>query len=142
MTKDKAAKVITKEINSRAQLNKANKYLQTKKEKEEFIEKIKSYSRNELEIITKKIIGYKNNIDYFDRTNNSGGAKHTLSLNEFTKEQLIKFIQNFKNHYKPMNFNKTIPEYLFIPEIPKEEINPLAGLEYGSKRKGRKRITR
>jgi hypothetical protein len=41
-----------------------------------------------------------------------------------------------------MNFNKTIPEYLFIPEIPKEEINPLAGLEYGSKRKGRKRITR
>ena len=51
MTKDKAAKVITKEINSRAQLNKADKYLQTKKEKEEFIEKLKSYSRNELEII-------------------------------------------------------------------------------------------
>ena len=36
MTKDKAAKVITKEINSRAQLNKADKYLQTKKEKNRY----------------------------------------------------------------------------------------------------------
>ena len=41
MNKDKSAKIITKEINSRAQLNKADTYLQTKKEKEEFIEKLK-----------------------------------------------------------------------------------------------------
>ena len=132
MTKDKAAKVITKEINSRAQLNKADKYLQTKKEKEEFIEKIKSYSRNELEIIIKKIIGYKNNIDYFDRTNNSGGANHTLSLNEFAKEQLIRQIQKFKESYRPHHYNKTIPAYLFIPEIPKEMKMDLSG--GGSKR--------
>ena len=43
MTKDKAAKVITKEINSRAKSNE--------------IEKIKKYSRNQLEIIIKKIVG-------------------------------------------------------------------------------------
>jgi hypothetical protein len=55
MTKDKAVKIITKEINSRAKLNTANEYLKEKKEKEEFIEKIKSYSRNELEILLKKI---------------------------------------------------------------------------------------
>jgi hypothetical protein len=41
MTKDKAAKVITKEINSRAKSNE--------------IEKIKKYSRNQLEIIIKKL---------------------------------------------------------------------------------------
>ena len=31
MTKDKAAKIITKEMNSRAKLNKADEYLQFKK---------------------------------------------------------------------------------------------------------------
>jgi hypothetical protein len=39
MTKDKAAKIITQEINSRAKLYTADKYLQTKKEGREFIEK-------------------------------------------------------------------------------------------------------
>ena len=140
MTKDKAAKIITKEINTRSKLNKADKYLKTKKEKEEFIEKIKNYSRNELEIIIKKITGYKSNIDYFDRTNNSGGAKHTINLNQFTKEQLIKQIQNFKENYIPLHYNKTIPKSLFIPEIPVSYVNPLAGLEYGSKTKGRNKI--
>ena len=132
MTKDKAAKIITKEINSRAKLNTANSYLQTKKEKEEFIETIKSYSRNELEIIIKKIQGYKNNIDYFY------SANRTLNLNDFTKEQLIKQIQNFKENYIPQHYNKTIPKSLFIPKIPVAYVNQLAGLEYGSKRKGRK----
>ena len=51
INKDKAAKIITKEINTRSKLNKEDKYLKTKKEKEEFIEKIKNYTRNELEII-------------------------------------------------------------------------------------------
>ena len=89
-------------------------------------------------LLPKKIIGYKNNIDYFDRTNNSGGAKHTLSLNQFTDEQLIKQIQNFKENYIPQHYNKTIPKSLFIPKIPVAYVNQLAGLEYGSKRKGRK----
>ncbi len=41
MTKDKAAKIITKEINSRAKLNKADEYL--KKKKEEFSTPIKFF---------------------------------------------------------------------------------------------------
>jgi predicted metallo-beta-lactamase superfamily hydrolase len=53
MSKDDASKIITKEINSRAKSNE--------------IEKIKNYSRNQLEIIIKKIVGYKNNIDYFNK---------------------------------------------------------------------------
>jgi hypothetical protein len=51
MTKDKAAKIITNEINSRAKLNQADSYLKKKKKKEDFIEKINNYSRNQLEII-------------------------------------------------------------------------------------------
>ena len=127
MPKDKAAKIITKEINSRAKLNEK--------------EKIKNYSRNQLEIIIgyKKIIGYKNNIDYFDHMNNNG-ATHKLDLNKYTDQDLIKQIINFKENYRPRTFNKKIPNYLFIPEIPEEEVNPLKGLEYGSKKKGRRLI--
>jgi hypothetical protein len=78
-------------------------------------------------------MGYKNNIDYFDRTNNSGGSNHTINLNEFTKEQLIKQIQNFKENYITKHYNKTIPEYLFKPEIPKEIKIDMSG--GGSKKK-------
>jgi hypothetical protein len=45
MTKDKAAKIITNEINSRAKLNKADSYLKKKKKKEDFIEKIKLFKK-------------------------------------------------------------------------------------------------
>ena len=55
MTKDKAAKIITKGINSRAKLNTADKYLKEKKQIEEFVGKMKRYSRNELEIIAKNL---------------------------------------------------------------------------------------
>ena len=124
MTKDKAAKIITNEINSRAKSNE--------------IEKIKKYSRNQLEIIIKKIVGYKNNVDYFNNMNNNG-ATHKLDLNKYTDQDLIKQIKNFKENYIPRTINKEIPNSLFIPEIPEEEVNPLQGLEYGSKRKGRRR---
>ena len=99
------------------------------------IGKIENYSRNQLEIIIKKIFGYKNNIDLFDRTNNNGGASHTLDLKQFTDEDLKKQIKNFYKNYKPMTMFKTIPQSLLIPEIPVAEVNPLAGLEYGSKKK-------
>ena len=39
ITRDKAAKIITNEINSRAKLNQADSYLKKKKKKEDFIEK-------------------------------------------------------------------------------------------------------
>ncbi len=42
MTKDKAAKIITNEINSRAKLNRADSYLKKKNEIEK-IQKIKNY---------------------------------------------------------------------------------------------------
>ena len=137
MTKDKAAKIITNEIKSRAKLNQADSYLKKKKKKEDFIEKINNYSRNQLEIILKKIVGYKNDVDYFNSSNNKG-ATHTINLEKYTNEDLIKQIQNLKENYKPMTINKTIPKSLVIPEIPVEEVNELAGLEYGSKRKGRR----
>ncbi len=124
MPKDKAAKVITKEIKSRAKSNE--------------IEKIKNYSRNQLEIIVKKIIGYKNNVDYFEHMNNNGGATHKLDLNKYTDQDLIKQIINFKENYRPRTFYKKIPKYLFIPEIPEEEVDQLKGLEYGSKKKRKK----
>ncbi len=81
MTKDKAAKVITNIINSRAKFNKADEYLKEKNE----IDKIKNYSRNQLERIFKKILGYKNNADYFDK-----GATHTIDLKKYTDGDLIK----------------------------------------------------
>ena len=121
ITKDKAAKVITNKIKSNE------------------IEKIKNYSRNQLEIIVKKIVGYKNNVDYFSHINNNG-ATHTLDLNKYTDKDLIEQIKNFKENYKPRTFNKKIPKSLFIPEIPEEEVDPLKGLEYGSKTKGRRQI--
>ena len=40
-------------------LNKADSYLKKKKKKEDFIEKIKNYSRNQLEIILKKLLDIK-----------------------------------------------------------------------------------
>jgi hypothetical protein len=116
MTKDKASKIITKEIKSRAKLNKADEYLKEKNE----IDKIKNYSRNQLEIIIKKIVGYKNDVDYFNNMNNKGET-HKLDLNKDTDQDLIKQIKNFKENYKPRTINKEIPKSLFIPEIPEEE---------------------
>ena len=71
---------------------------------------------------------------------NNKGATHKLDLNKYTDQDLIEQIKNFKENYKPRTINKKIPKSLFIPEIPEEEVNPLKGLEYGSKRKGRRRI--
>ncbi len=98
------------------------------------IGKVENYSRNQLEIIIKKIVGYKGNIDFFDRTNNNG-ASHTLDLKKFTDEDLKRQIKHFYKTYKPMTMNKTIPQSLLTPEILVAEVNPLKGLEYGSKKK-------
>ena len=77
-----------------------------------------------------------NNVDYFNSSNNKG-ATHTINLEKYTNEDLIKQIQNFKENYKPMTINKKIPKSLFIPEIPEEEkIIPLTQ----KSRKGRKPI--
>ena len=55
MNKDKAAKIITNEINSRAKLNKADEYLKEKKNKEEF-KPIMSFSdfKNQLRVAVQK----------------------------------------------------------------------------------------
>jgi hypothetical protein len=99
---------------AQAKLNKADEYLKDKKKKEDFIEKIKNYSRNQLEIIFKTIIGYKNNVDYFNSSNNEG-ADHTINLDKYTTEDLIKQIQNFKENYQPMTFHKKYQNhYLYL----------------------------
>ena len=54
MTKDNAAKIITKEINTRAKLNKADKYLQKKKKIDEITENNK-YTLDQLKEIFRKI---------------------------------------------------------------------------------------
>jgi hypothetical protein len=51
MTKDKAAKIITNEINSRAKLNIADKYLQ-----------LKTNSLEELKTKFKRVMQYLNNV--------------------------------------------------------------------------------
>ncbi len=106
------------------------------KAKETKVEEIKNYSRNQLEIIFKKIVGYKNNVDYFNSSNNKG-ANHTINLDKYATDDLIKQIQKFQENYKPMSINKQIPKSLFIPEIPEEEkIIPSTQ----KSRKGRKTI--
>jgi hypothetical protein len=100
-----------------------DKVVEKNLQKKNEIEKIKRYSRNQLEIIFKKIVGYKNNIDYFDSTNNKG-ANHTLDLNKYTDEDLIKQIKNFKEN--SMSINKETVKYLLLPEILTEE-KPLGG---------------
>ena len=82
----------------------------------------------------KKLVGYKSNIDFFDRTNNHG-ASHTLDLKKFTDEDLIRQIKHFYKTYKPMHYNKIIPQSLLTPEIPVAEVNPLKGLSMGLKGK-------
>ena len=94
MTNNKAAKIITKEINSRAKLNRADSYLKEKNE----IDKINDYSRNQLEIIFKKIVGFKNNINFFDKNKSP-----TLDLNKYTEDELKKKIQIFTKHIRNIN---------------------------------------
>ena len=118
MTNDKAAKIITKEINSRAKLNRADSYLKEKNE----IDKIKDYSRNQLEIIFKKIVGFKNNINFFDKNTNN-----TLDLKKYTEDELKNKIQFFYKTHKKY-------KQLYIPEIPTEEKND-SGVGGYSKRK-------
>ena len=57
MTKDKAAKIITREINTRAKLNKADMYLQ-----------LKNKSLEELKIIFKRVMQYVSQVDYTSST--------------------------------------------------------------------------
>ena len=105
MPKDKAAKVITNKINSKAKSNE--------------IEKIKNYSRNQLEIIFKKIVGYKNNVDYFSHMENNG-ATHTLDLNKYTDQDLIEQIKNFKENYIPRTINKKYQNHYLYQKYQKK----------------------
>ena len=58
MTKDKAAKIITNEINSRAKLNRANSYLKKKNEIEKIIEN-KNLPLDYLQEISRKVLKNK-----------------------------------------------------------------------------------
>ena len=74
MNKDKAAKIITKEIDSRAKLNKADEYLQFKKN-----------SLEERKTIFKRVMQYLNNVDYTSSTS----TRTINGLDDFSKDELI-----------------------------------------------------
>ena len=99
MTKDKAAKVITKEINTRAKLNAADKYLQTKKEKEEFVEKIKNHSIEEFKTILKRLMQYITMKDY---TSNQS-TRSIDGIDKMTKDKAAKVITKEINTRSKLN---------------------------------------
>jgi hypothetical protein len=74
MTKDKAAKIITNEINSGAKMNKADSYLQ-----------LKNNSLQELKTIFIRVMQYFNNVDYLSNTS----TRTINGLDDFSIDELI-----------------------------------------------------
>ena len=125
MTKDKAAKVITKEINTRAKLNTADKYLKKKKENDEFIKNIKTHSLEELEMIFKRVMQYITKKDYISNQSNA-------IIDKMNKDELINKIINLRG-------KKTIPYKYFDLSIPFVSDIAHYNSSNNSKRKGRKK---
>ena len=123
MTKDNAAKIITKEINTRAKLNKADMYLQ-----------LKNKSVEELKLIFKRVMQYIAQVDYTSSTSN----RTINGLDSLSKDELIEKI--FKLRSKKKN-GQLIPLSYFDVTVPllngKEHYN---GGGYSKKKKGRFKI--
>ena len=120
MTKDKAAKIITKEIDSRAKLNKADEYLQFKKN-----------SLEELKTIFKRVMQYLNNVDYTSSTS----TRTINGLDDFSKDELIEKLIKLRRKKKD---GLSIPLGYFDLSVPF-----VSGIEHysynnNSKRKGRR----
>ena len=97
MTKDSAAKIITKEINTRAKLNKADMYLQ-----------LKNKSVEELKLIFKRVMQYFNQVDYTSSTSN----RTINGLDSLSKDELIEKIIMLRSKKKngPLDyFDVTVP---------------------------------
>ena len=123
MTKDKAAKIITKEINSRAKLNKADEYLQFKKN-----------SLEELKTIFKRVMQYLNNVDYTSSTS----TRTINGLDDLSKDELIGKIIKLKTKRKD---GYLIPSGYFDLSVPlRTGIEHYEGGGYSKKKKGRFKI--
>ena len=123
MTKDKAAKIITNEINSRAKLNTADKYLQ-----------FKNNSLEELKTIFKRVMQYLNNVDYTSSTS----TRTINGLDDLSKDELIEKIIKLKTKRKD---GYLIPSGYFDLSVPlRTGIEHYEGGGYSKKKKGRFRI--
>ena len=123
MTKDKAAKIITKEINTRAKLNKADMYLQ-----------LKNKSVEELKLIFKRVMQYFNQVDYTSSTSN----RTINGLDSLSKDELIEKIIKLRSKKKN---GQLIPLGYFDVTVPLlTGIEHYEGGGYSKKKKGRFRI--
>ena len=123
MTKDKAAKIITSEINSRAKLNRADKYLQ-----------LKNNSLEELKTIFKRVMQYLNNVDY----TSSESTRTINGINDLRKDELIEKIIKLRSKKKDGHL---IPSGYFDLSIPlRTGIEHYDGGGYSKKKKGRFQI--
>jgi hypothetical protein len=100
ITKDKAAKTITKEINSRAKLSTANEYLQKENKKRKIQEEIKlifsqlnKRSSEELLQIYRRLAQYLNGL--YDFSNN---------FTDLTIEELLNNLNEFEKKNYPGQF--------------------------------------
>ena len=103
MTKDNAAKIITKEINTRAKLNKADMYLQ-----------LKNKSVEELKLIFKRVMQYFNQVDYTSSTS----TRTIIGLDSLSKDELIEKIIKLRS--KKKNGQLMMEEYylkIFIKDV-------------------------
>ncbi len=100
MTKDKAAKRITNEINSRAKLNRADKYLQ-----------FKNNSLEELKTIFKRVMQYLNNVDY----TSSNSTRTINGLDDLSKDELLQNIIKLRSKRKDVHL---IPSGHFDLSVP------------------------
>ena len=123
MTKDKAAKIITKGINSRAKLNRADIYLQ-----------LKNNSLEELKTIFKRVMQYVAQVDYTSSTS----TRTIVGLDSLSKDELIEKIIKLRNKKKN---GQIIPLGYFDVTVPL--LNGNEHYEGGgySKKKGRRKTT-
>jgi vacuolar-type H+-ATPase subunit E/Vma4 len=120
MTKDKAAKIITNEINSRAKLNKADKYLQ-----------FKNNSLGELKTIFKRVMQYLNHVDYTSSTS----TRTINGLDDLSKDELIEKLIKLRSKRKD---GKLIPSECFDLSIPlRTGTEHYEGGGYSKRKKGR-----
>ena len=122
MTKDKAAKVITKEINSRAKLNKADMYLQ-----------LKNKSLEELKLIFKRVMQYISHVDYTSSTSN----RTIIGLDSLSKDELVEKIIKLRSKKKN---GQLIPLSYFDVTVPLLNGNEHYNGGGYSKRKGKNKI--
>ena len=123
MTKDKAAKIITNEINSRAKLNSANMYLQ-----------LKNNSLGELKTIFKRVMQYLNHVDYTSSTS----TRTINGLDDLSKDELIEKIIKLRSKRKDGHL---IPSGYFDLSVPlRTGTEHYEGGGYSKRKKGSFRI--